>query len=51
MKRSLEEHRGIVEAIQSRDAQLAHQVAREHIENAENSMIEAIKIDGLPLSD
>ena len=51
MKRSLEEHRGIVEAIQSRNAQLAHQVAREHIENAENSMIEAIKIDGLPLSD
>lgn len=51
MKRSLEEHRGIVEAIQSRDTQLAQQAAREHIENAENSMIEAIKIDGLPLSD
>ena len=51
MKRSLEEHRGIVEAIQSRDTQLAQQAAREHIDNAENSMIEAIKIDGLPLSD
>lgn len=48
MKRSLEEHRAIVEAIQSRDVQLARQLAQEHIENAENSMIEAIKIDGLP---
>lgn len=51
MQRSLEEHRSIVEAIQSRDPQIAQQVAREHIENAENSMIEAIKKDGLPLSD
>lgn len=51
MKRSLEEHRSIVEAIQSRDTQIAQQAAREHIENAENSMIEAIKKDGLPLSD
>jgi DNA-binding GntR family transcriptional regulator len=51
MKRSLEEHRSIVEAIQSRDTQVAQQVTREHIENAENSMIEAIKKDGLPLSD
>jgi len=51
MQRSLEEHRSIVEAIQSRDPQIAQQVAREHIENAENSIIEAIKKDGLPLSD
>lgn len=51
MKRSLEEHRGIVEAIQSRDPQIAQQVAREHIENAETSIIEAIKKEGLPLSD
>ncbi|HOB12231.1 MAG TPA: GntR family transcriptional regulator [Syntrophomonadaceae bacterium] len=51
MQRSLEEHRSIVEAIQSRDPQIAQQVAREHIENAENSMIEAIKKDGLALSD
>lgn len=51
MQRSLEEHRGIVEAIQSRDPQIAQQVAREHIENAENSMIDAIKKDGLPISD
>lgn len=51
MKRSLEEHRGIVEAIQSRDPQIAQQVAREHIENAETSIIEAIKKEGIPLSD
>jgi DNA-binding GntR family transcriptional regulator len=50
-KRSLEEHRNIIEAIQSRDAQLARQVAQEHIENAETSMIEAIKKDGLSLPD
>lgn len=50
MKQSLEEHRNIVEAIQSRDTQLARQVAQEHIENAENSMIEAIKKEGTPLS-
>jgi len=43
MKQSLEEHRDIVEAIQSRDVQLARKVAQEHIENAENSMIESIK--------
>jgi len=46
MKRSLEEHRAIVEAIQARDAALARQLAHEHIENAEQSMIESIKRDG-----
>lgn len=51
MKQSLDEHRSIVEAIQSRDIQLARQTAQEHIENAENSMIEAIKKDGLPQSN
>lgn len=45
-KKSLDEHRNIVEAIQSRDVQLARQAAQDHIENAENSMIEAIKKDG-----
>ena len=46
MKQSLDEHRSIVEAIQSRDAAIARQVAQDHIENAENSMIESIKKDG-----
>lgn len=46
MKQSLDEHRSIVEAIQSRDAAIARQAAQDHIENAENSMIESIKKDG-----
>ncbi|MEN6461058.1 MAG: GntR family transcriptional regulator [Syntrophomonas sp.] len=45
-KKSLDEHRYIVEAIQSRDVQQARQAAQDHIENAENSMIESIKKDG-----
>ncbi len=48
MKESLQEHRAIVEAIQSRDIQLARQVAQDHIENAENIMMESLKKEGLP---
>lgn len=48
MKLSLDEHRTIVEAIESRDVVLARQVAQEHIENAENIMMESIKKEGLP---
>ncbi len=51
MKTSLDEHRGIVEALQARDIQLSSQLAGEHIENAENSMIESIKMEGLPIND
>lgn len=51
MKHSLEEHRLIVEAIQARDIPGARQAAQEHIENAENSMIESIKKDGFPTAD
>ncbi|MEN6349091.1 MAG: GntR family transcriptional regulator [Syntrophomonas sp.] len=51
MQQSLEEHRDIVEAIQSRDSQVARQVVQDHIENAEHYMIEAIKKDGLPLAE
>lgn len=51
MQQSLNEHRQLVEAIQSRDPQLARQLAQEHIENAEQSMIESIKKDGLPLAE
>jgi DNA-binding GntR family transcriptional regulator len=50
-KQSLEEHRSIVEAIQSRDPQKARQAAQDHIENAENSMIESIKKDGFKIRD
>jgi DNA-binding GntR family transcriptional regulator len=44
-KLSLEEHKKIVEAIQARDSQLARQLAQEHIENAENVLIECMKLD------
>jgi len=44
-KESLEEHKKIAEAIQSRDAQIARQLAQEHIENAENILIECLKIE------
>jgi len=45
MKESLNEHKKIAEAIQSRDVQLARQLAQEHIENAENILIESLKTE------
>lgn len=48
---SLVEHRGIVEAIQARDIQLAKQLAQEHIENAENVLIASLKKGDLPESE
>jgi DNA-binding GntR family transcriptional regulator len=45
MQESLSEHKKITEAIQSRDSQLARQLAQEHIENAENVLIECLKIE------
>lgn len=50
-RESLHEHRGIVEAIQARDMQLARHLAQEHIENAENVLIESLKKGGLPGSE
>ncbi len=47
MQKSLEEHRNILEAIASRDVQLARQLAQEHIENAENVLIDALKKESL----
>lgn len=43
MRLALEEHRRIVEAISARDPELARRLASEHIENAENSLMEAIR--------
>lgn len=43
---SLEEHRNILEAIQARNVPLARQLAQEHIENAENVLIDSLKKDG-----
>jgi DNA-binding GntR family transcriptional regulator len=45
MKVAVEEHRRIVEAISSRDGELARKLAQEHIENAENSMMSMIQQD------
>ena len=45
MKTALEEHRKIVEAISSRDGELARKLAQEHIENAENSLMSMIRKD------
>ncbi len=42
LKFALEEHRRIVEAIAARDVQLAQQMAKEHIESAENALLEVI---------
>ncbi len=42
MRAALEEHKQIVEAISARDGALARRLAEEHIENAENSLMEVI---------
>ncbi|MGE5553432.1 MAG: GntR family transcriptional regulator [Betaproteobacteria bacterium] len=47
VKLAVEEHRKIVDAIASRDAELAQNLAYEHIENAENSLMEVISEAGL----
>lgn len=51
MQESLDEHRAIVEALQARDAKQAQQLAGEHIENAEISMIESVKMDESSIND
>lgn len=43
MKYALEEHKKIVEAVSERNVELARVIAIEHIENAENSMLETFK--------
>lgn len=48
---SLEEHRNILEAIQASDVQLARQLAQEHIENAENVLIDSLKKGSIPASE
>jgi DNA-binding FadR family transcriptional regulator len=42
MKAALEEHKKIVEAISARDGVLARRLAEEHIESAENSLMDVI---------
>ncbi|MDK2881641.1 MAG: hypothetical protein PWQ99_1416 [Clostridia bacterium] len=43
MQDALEEHRKIVEAVAERDVARAQKLAWEHIENAENSLLEAVR--------
>jgi DNA-binding GntR family transcriptional regulator len=43
MKEALEEHRKIVEALSERNVALVASLAAEHIENAENVMLEAMR--------
>jgi len=43
IKQTLEEHKKLVEAISDRDIVRARSLAQEHIENAENSMLEALR--------
>ena len=42
-KTAIEEHRKIVEAISERNVELAQALAREHIENAEQSLLSALR--------
>ncbi|MCL6638446.1 MAG: GntR family transcriptional regulator [Firmicutes bacterium] len=42
-KVALDEHKKIVEAISDRNAELAQQLAREHIENAEQSLLNVLR--------
>lgn len=46
MKVAIDEHKKIVEAIAERNVGLAQSLALEHIENAENSILEALRKDG-----
>ncbi len=41
--KTLDEHKGIVEAISARNVELAQRLAKEHIENAENIIIEGFR--------
>lgn len=43
MKFALEEHKKIVEAVSDRNVEVARALAIEHIENAENSMLETLR--------
>jgi DNA-binding GntR family transcriptional regulator len=45
MQEALEEHRKIVEALAERNISLAQSLAWEHIENAENTLLEAVRRD------
>lgn len=43
LKIAVDEHKKIIEAISDRDADLAHKLASEHMENAEQNLLNAIR--------
>ncbi len=45
LKDTLEEHKELVEAISDRNVALAQRLAKEHIENAENIIVEGLKLE------
>ena len=45
MRMALSEHREIVDAISARDPELARKLAQDHIESAENSMMQVIRTE------
>lgn len=45
MRSALDEHRKIVEALVTRDGDLARKIVQEHIENAENSIMDLVQQD------
>lgn len=51
MKEALEEHRKITEALSERNVTLAQSLATEHIENAENVMLEALREHSALIND
>lgn len=46
-KYALEEHKKIVEAVSERNVELSQMLAREHIENAENAMLDVLNNKGI----
>ncbi len=50
-KKSLDEHHAILEALEARNVTLARQLAQEHIENAENVLIETLKQTDTPIEE
>ncbi|ATW26978.1 GntR family transcriptional regulator [Candidatus Formimonas warabiya] len=46
MKIAVDEHKKIVEALSERNIALSQSLAQEHVENAENSMLEALQKNG-----
>ncbi|MBS3975731.1 MAG: GntR family transcriptional regulator [Syntrophomonadaceae bacterium] len=51
MRETLEEHRKIVDAIADRNVNLANALAIEHMENAENRMLEAVRLQSIAKKD